>query len=99
MGAEKIIEKDIRKKLEDLGFLTQKIHVGQYGPKGFPDLLVTKDGITSYFEVKVPGKIPTPIQSRCMEELRRAGCVAQPVWSFRDVIKALLRGGINCERT
>lgn len=94
MGAEKIIEKDIRKNLKAEGFVTQKIHVGQYGPVGFPDLLVIRNGITSYFEVKKPGKVPDPIQDYRMEELREAGCVTEPVWSYNDVIRALRKGGL-----
>jgi hypothetical protein len=98
MGAEKIIEKDIRKRLKSLGFLTQKIHVGQYGPEGFPDLLVARDGITSYFEVKKPGEVPDPIQDYRMKELRGVGCIAEPVWSFGDVTRALRKGEISYER-
>jgi hypothetical protein len=98
MGAEKNIERDIRKRLEAEGFLTHKIHVGQYGPKGFPDLLVVRFGITSYLEVKKPGETPEPIQDYRMKELRGVGCIAQPVWSFKDVIRVLKKGGISYEQ-
>ena len=98
MGAEEIIEKDIRKKLKAEGFLTHKIHVGQYGPEGFPDLLIVRFGITSYLEVKKPGEVPDPIQIYRMKELRDVGCIAQPVWSFRDVVRVLKEGGINYEQ-
>lgn len=89
MGAEKIIERKIRKHLKGLGYLTHKIHVGQYGPVGFPDLLVIKHGITDYFEVKRPGKVPDSIQEFCMKELREAGCIAQPIWSLADIMRIL----------
>jgi hypothetical protein len=89
MGAEKIIERKIRKHLKGLGYLTHKIHVGRYGPKGFPDLLVIKYGVTSYFEVKKLGEKPEPIQDLRLEELRGVGCVAQPVWSLADVMRIL----------
>ena len=91
MGAEKITETAIRKNLTGLGFKTYKIHVGQYGPEGFPDLIVVKDGITSYFEVKASGESPTAIQRLRMKELRMAGCVAGPVWSLNDVMWYLKR--------
>jgi hypothetical protein len=94
MGAEKIIESNIRKYLRTHGYLTYKIHVGQYGPEGFPDLLVVKRGITSYFEVKRPGEGPTPIQIFRLKELRQAGCIAKPVWSDMDVIRALRKESI-----
>lgn len=89
MGTEKNIERNIRKKLTTMGYLTHKIHIGMYGPEGFPDLLVAKDGITSYFETKAPGETPTPIQLYRLSEFRRVGCVARPVWSFEDVMQAL----------
>lgn len=89
MGAEKIIERSVRKYLKEQGYISYKIHVGQYGPLGFPDLLIIKHGITGYLEVKAPGKVPEPIQIFQMSELRRAGCVAEPVWSVRDAVRAL----------
>lgn len=89
MGAEKNIEKNIRKRLEVLGFKTYKIHVGQYGPIGFPDLLVIKNGITNYFEVKKPDEVPEDIQNYQMKVLREFGCIAEPVWSFSDVMEIL----------
>jgi Holliday junction resolvase len=92
MGAEKIIERNIRKYLKEHGYLSYKIHVGQYGPEGFPDLLVVKAGVTSYFEVKAPGKVPEPIQILRLRELRQHGCIAKPVWSDKDVIRALKEG-------
>ena len=92
MGAEKTLERNIRKNLERLGFLTYKIHVGRYGPVGFPDLLIVRGGITSYFEVKDLGEIPKPIQKHVMSELRGAGCVAEAVQSYSDV-QQILRGG------
>lgn len=85
MGREKIIERGIRKYLKKRGYLTEKIHVGQYGPEGFPDLLVIRDGVTSYFEIKKPGEVPSPIQRHRLKELKEAGCIAAVVWSLKDV--------------
>jgi hypothetical protein len=95
MGAEKIIEDNIKKYLRTHGYLIYKIHVGQYGPEGFPDLLIVKKGITSYLEVKKPGKGPTPIQIFRMSELHQAGCIAEPVWSLKDAIQALGEEFVN----
>ena len=91
MGAEKLIERNIRKNLKELGYLTYKIHGGKYGCKGFPDLIVIKDGITSFFEVKAPGGILAPIQLFRLTELRGAGCVAETVQSYSEV-QQILRG-------
>lgn len=94
MGVEKVTEKNIRKNLKAEGFLTQKIHVGRYGPVGFPDLLVIRGGITSYFEIKAPDKTPDHIQNYQMKELRKAGCIAEPVWSYNDIVRILRKGGL-----
>ena len=91
MGAEKLVERNIRKNLGDLGYLTYKIHGGKYGCKGFPDLIVIKNGITSFFEIKAPGGILAPIQLFRLAELRGAGCVAEAVQSYSDV-QQILRG-------
>jgi hypothetical protein len=89
VGVEKRIERAIRKELESMGYKTYKIHVGQYGPNGFPDLLIIKDGITSYLEVKALDEEPADIQWLRIKELRDAGCIAQPVWSVRDALNVL----------
>ena len=91
MGAEKTIERNIRGNLEGLGFLTYKIHVGRWGPVGFPDLLIVRNGITSYFEVKDVGEVPEPIQEYVMGKLRGAGCVAEAVQSYSEV-QQILKG-------
>jgi len=87
--SEKRIETAIRDCLENLGYLTYKIHVGKYGPKGFPDLIVVKKGITSYLEVKKDGKEPSLIQQEHIKDLREAGCIADRVRSVDDTVHAL----------
>jgi len=94
MGAEKTIETGIREYLEGLGYQTYKIHVGQYGPLGFPDLLVIKKGITSYFEVKNTGKEPEKIQQMRIRDLREAGCIVDVVRSIGDALYALRKEGV-----
>jgi hypothetical protein len=94
MGAEKIIENNIKRYLKKQGYISYKIHVGRYGPEGFPDLLVVKRGITSYLEVKKLGEEPSAIQILRMSELHRAGCIAEPVWSVKDAVQALREGSI-----
>ena len=89
MGAEKKIETKIRKFLKNQGYKTYKIHVGQYGPRGFPDLIVVKDGVTSFLEIKDVNEFPTPIQELRIEELRNYGCIAGPVRSIADVCNFL----------
>lgn len=41
---------------------------------GIPDLLLLKDGKAEFVEVKRPGKQPTDLQLKRMEELEKYGC-------------------------
>lgn len=55
------------------GWWVMKIHGGPYQMSGVPDLLCIKDGRAVWLEVKQPGKKPTEIQCRRMNEIERVG--------------------------
>jgi hypothetical protein len=95
MGSEKIIETKVRKFLEERNFLTFKIHTGQYGPEGFPDLIVIRKGITSYLEMKGSGGAVSPIQRYMISRLSEAGCLAGVAWNIDDVCSILKLEGIK----
>ncbi len=46
-------------------------------------------------EVKLPGNIPTPLQSATLERMAKAGAYSRVVWSLEDVKRALasIQGG------
>ena len=50
-----------------------KIHGGPYQMSGVPDLLCVKEGRAVWLEVKQPGKRPTDVQVRRMNEIERVG--------------------------
>jgi hypothetical protein len=50
-----------------------KVHGGPYQLAGVPDLLCIKHGRAVFLEVKQPGKRPTPIQVRRMNEIETQG--------------------------
>jgi hypothetical protein len=50
-----------------------KIHGGPYQLSGVPDLLCLKNGHAMFLEVKQPGKHPTAIQRKRMNEIEREG--------------------------
>ena len=72
-----------------------KNHGSAYSTAGVPDLLIIIDGAAVLLEVKAPkaGESAasvmsrvTPIQMNCIEQIRKAGGVAEVVW---DVAQAL----------
>lgn len=91
MAGEKKIERDITKLVENSGGIWFKIHIDQYGPKGFPDLVIVLPGIgTVHVETKDKGKKPTDIQEYTIRQINLHG--GQAFWcdsleSFIDKIK------------
>lgn len=67
--AERDIVAAIVRSAKRQGWWTMKVHGGPYQPAGIPDLMLVKDGRVIWFEVKQPGKKPTPIQVRRMAEI------------------------------
>lgn len=55
------------------GWWVMKVHGGPYQMSGVPDLLCVKDGRAVWLEVKQPGKQPTDLQRRRMNEIERVG--------------------------
>lgn len=57
--------------------------------KGTPDLLVVYHGRACLIEIKLPGKLPTLLQSRELREWRNAGAVAVVVTSADEAIRCV----------
>lgn len=68
---ESAIQARIIKRYESEGYLVVKILM--CNRNGFPDLMLLKDGVASFVEVKRPGQKPRPLQAYRIEELRKAG--------------------------
>ncbi len=68
---ESAIQRKIIKRYEAEGYLAVKI--GLCSKPGFPDIMLLKDGVASFVEVKRPGEKPRPLQEFRIDELRRAG--------------------------
>lgn len=76
----------IRKYLEDeYDMLTFKYHGGVYSHVGFPDIFGIYKGHFVAFEVKVPGKKPTPAQIRMLDLMAQHGAWTDWVTSIEDV--------------
>lgn len=68
---ESKIQARIIKRLESEGYYVVKLILTN--KNGIPDLLVLKDGIASFVEVKRPNEKPRPLQVHRMRELTKLG--------------------------
>lgn len=75
-----------------------KNHGSQFSTAGVPDLLIIIDGAAVLLEVKAPkaGESAasvmsrvTPIQMNCIEQIRKAGGVAEVVWDVGQALDVL----------
>jgi hypothetical protein len=83
----------ILKTLNSLpGCLARKRHGTPYAVAGDPDITGCCDGQHFELEVKRPGKRPTKLQERRLEEWRCAGATVAVVTSPSEAVRALLRG-------
>ncbi len=75
---------------ESLGWWSMKIHGGPYQLAGVPDLLLLKNGSAVFFEVKQPGRQPTAIQRRRMNEIETKGGAPCHVVTSKEQARELL---------
>ena len=73
MPKEREIVRGILKRLRDAGAFAEKIHGNEYMRIGMPDILASYRGVFLGIEVKQPGKYPTEVQYRVLNEIRAAG--------------------------
>ncbi|MEG0890014.1 MAG: VRR-NUC domain-containing protein [Bacteroides sp.] len=74
---ESKIQARIIKRLEAEGYYVVKLILTN--KNGIPDLLLLKDGVASFVEVKRPDKSPRPLQEYRMRELTKMGFKCE-VW-------------------
>jgi Holliday junction resolvase len=88
--SEASIQADVRRYLEQAGFLVIKVHGGPYSPAGLPDLLAIRDSRAYWFEIKKAGEVPTKIQTATHLKLVRAGCLVGVVSSALEARACVL---------
>ena len=66
-----------------------KEHGGQYGTAGIPDIIVCYKGRFLALEAKVGRNKPTCLQAATIQQIRRAGGIAEVVRSVADVQKVM----------
>ena len=70
----KLVEAAMR-RIRARGGVVQKIHGGEFGSNGQPDLDAVIRGRSVKVEAKQPGKRPTPVQYRRMREWAAVGAL------------------------
>lgn len=68
---ERTVQAHIIRRFKDAGYMVVKI--GLCSLPGFPDLMVLKDGVVRFIEVKRPGEKPSPLQEYRHKQLREYG--------------------------
>jgi hypothetical protein len=88
MGPEAQLRTKIIKALRAYSGYWVVIHATQYGQGGLPDIIGCYQGTFVGLEVKIPGKehTLTARQSKCLEDIRRAGGKAAMVTSVDDAM-------------
>lgn len=93
---EKDLQNEIRIFLSENGFIPFRANVGRFKsndgrwvdiglPKGFSDLFAVKNGKVYFFEVKVKPNKPSKHQLNFLETMKANGCVAEVVYSLKDL--------------
>lgn len=78
---EKTIVAKVMAQAKSLGWWPAKMHGNAFMLAGLPDVLVIKDGMAAWMEVKRPGQTPSKIQLHRMRELTGHGCPVAVVTS------------------
>ena len=91
MPREAIIQQQIMDHLRKMGAWVFKVHGSPYQQVGVPDLLVGYKGRFYAMEVKQPGGVMSPVQTKTIEAIRASGSVAGRVESVEEAV-ALLDG-------
>ena len=84
---ESKIQSKILKELKAAGIYAHKNITTN--KKGIPDIIVCYRGKYIALEVKRPGGKPTELQLWNINEIRRAGGIAEIVYSWEDVVNIL----------
>lgn len=92
------------RKLQELDVFAMKVHGGQFGRAGMPDLYVIADrpcpgcgaavARPHHIEVKQPGNSPTRIQRYMLRELERSGAIVGVAHSAAEVLDIIGRGDV-----
>lgn len=90
MPLETSITKSIVTAATKRGWWSMKIHGGPFQKSGVPDLLLVKNGLAVFLEVKRPGGKTSAIQDRRISEIRTVGGAVAEVVTSREQAERIL---------
>lgn len=86
---EAAFQEEAIKLIESMGGKVTKVHVSAYQSQGEPDLICCYKGRYVAFELKIDDNKPSALQLEKIEDIRRAGGIALPVWSINEIKETL----------
>lgn len=86
---EAAFQKEAIEVIESMGGYPIKIHVSAYQSQGEPDLVCCYEGKFVAFELKIKGNKPSALQLEKIEDIKKAGGIALPVWSINEIKETL----------
>lgn len=86
---EAAFQKEAQETIERMGGYPIKVHVSAFQSQGEPDLVCCYKGRFVAFELKVDGNKPSKLQLEKIEDIKRAGGIALPVYSINEIKETL----------
>lgn len=86
---EAAFQKEAIELIESMGGYVIKIHVSAYQSQGEPDLVCCYEGRFVALELKIEGNKPSALQLEKIQDIKRAGGIALPVWSINEIKETL----------
>lgn len=86
---ESAFQKEAIELIESMGGKVTKVHVSAYQDQGEPDLICCYKGRYVAFELKIDDNKPSALQEEKMDDIKRAGGIALPVWSINEIKETL----------
>ena len=82
---EKELSQSIVSEAQKLGWLVNRPWLSKFSPAGFPDLVLVRDGVLAFIELKSESGKLTESQTRWLEALKQVPNVDVFVWRPSDL--------------
>jgi len=91
MKQETILRTKIKELLKEKEMYVITLHGSPMQQAGLPDLMFIYDGYAYFFEIKMPGLMPTKLQELVHERIRRTGAEVYVIDSIEKAEKIIKR--------
>ena len=86
---ESQFQKDCKRIIKEMGGYVIKIAASAYQSTGDSDLICCYKGRFIAFELKVEGNKPSALQLERIEDIKRAGGIAKPIYNIDEIKETL----------